>query len=262
MLYLNDSYADEAEAAIAADDRGFLYGEGLFETLTAYEGKIFRLERHLERLRASAKALDISLPLSQEKAGEILAVLIEKNNLSDAYLRITVSSSTILVVAKPLKRYPRELYENGAVIVTTPYYIGPLSRYKTLSYFPNVRARTEAARRGADEALLLDRNGNPAECSASNLFLVKDGTVATPSLESGILPGITRAEVMDIGEAEGIPVVQRLLSLDELRTADEIFITNAIMEIMPVGIFDGVALPAQRSVTKRLAELYTTRTLT
>ena len=103
----------------------------------------------------------------------------------------------------------------------------------------------------------MDRNGNPAECSASNLFLVKDGAVATPPLESGILPGITRAEVIDIGLAEGNPVAQRLISLDELRTADEIFITNTIMGIMPVGTFDGITLPAQRPVTKRLAERYT-----
>ena len=272
VLYLNDSYVDETEAVISAGDRGFLYGEGLFETLAAYKGNIFRLERHLKRLWESALALDISLPLSQEEAGGILKSLIEKNGLSDAYLRINVSSGpadgmvpglkgdpTVLAVARSLTRYPRELYEKGAGIVTTPYYLGPLSHHKTLSFFPNVRARTEAVQRGADEALLLDRNGNPAECSASNLFLVKDGAAATPPLESGILPGITRAEVIDIGTAEGNPVAQRLISLDELRTADEIFITNTIMGIMPVGTFDGIALPAQRPVTERLAECYTTR---
>lgn len=272
ILYLNGLYTDEAEAHISAGDRGFLFGEGLFETMAAYEKKIFRLERHLERLWESASALEIPIPLSRGDAGDILRNLIEKNDLSDAYLRLTVSAGraegmvpdrkafpTVLAVAKPLNHYPAELYAGGAGLVTTPYYLGPLSRYKTLSFLSNVRARTQARQRGADEALLFDRNGNPAECSASNLFMVKDGKTATPPIDTGILPGITRAEVIDIGGSEGIPVEERLISLEELRCADEIFITNTIMGIMPVGTFDEITLPSERPLAKRFAESYAAR---
>ncbi len=259
ILYTNCLYMDEAEARISVSDRGFLFGEGLFETIAAYDREIFRLERHLDRLWESAGVLEIPIPFSREEAEDILRNLIEKNDLSDAYLRITISTGTVLAVAKPLKRYPSKLYKEGARLVTTPYYLGPLSRHKTLSFFPNVRARTQARQREADEALLFDRNGNPAECSASNLFMVKDGKVATPPLEAGILPGITRAEVIDIGGQEGISVAERPVSLDELRYADEIFITNTIIGIMPVGTYDEIILPEERPMTRRLARIYTAR---
>lgn len=268
-VYLNGDYLDEADAALSVEDRGFLYGEGLFETLAAYGSKIFRLEKHLDRLRRSADDLDIPVPLENGRAGTVFEALMERNGLSDAYLRITLSTGcapgmvprepgepTLFAVARPLKRYPRDLYERGARIVTTRYYLGPLSRHKTLSYFTNTRARREAVERGADEAVLFDRGGNPAECSASNLFVVRDNRIATPAPDSGILPGITRDEIIGICRDEGIVLDERTVLLDELRSADEAFLTNTLMGVLGVASVDDVSLPPDRPLTTRLAECY------
>jgi branched-subunit amino acid aminotransferase/4-amino-4-deoxychorismate lyase len=268
-VYLNGNYLDETNAALAASERAFLYGEGLFETLAAYGGRIFRLEKHLDRLRRSAAELGIAVPLEPAQAGAMLEELMKRNGLSDAYLRLTLSAGrapgmvpqeqgepTVFAVARPLTQYPPDLYERGARIVTTRHYLGPLSRHKTLSYFTNTRARREAVEKGADEAILFDRAGNPAECSASNLFVVRDGRVSTPALDSGILPGVTREEIIGICRAEGIPVEERIVLLEELRSADEVFLTNTLMGVLGVAAVDDVSLPPDRPVTARLAERY------
>lgn len=272
VLYVNGSYEEEETAAISALDRGFLYGEGLFETLAAYGGNIFRPERHLSRLWESAQALEILLPFSEEECGAILEELLSKNGLSDAYIRLTVSRGTgegmvredageptVIGVARPLKPYPDNLYRSGARVVTTSYHLGPLSRHKTLSFITNIRARAEARKRGAHEGILFDRRGDPAECSASNIFTVKDGKVITPSLESGILPGITRAEVIDICRVDGIPVEERSLLLDETRSADEMFLTNTIMGVMGVAAVDDVTLPSERPMVDLISAKYFAR---
>jgi len=269
IVYLNGDYPDETDAALAASERAFLYGEGLFETLAAYGGTVFRLEKHMTRLRRSGAELGIAVPLESERAGEVFAELMKRNGLSNAYLRLTLSAGrapgmvprgqgepTVFAVARPLTQYPPDLYERGARIVTTRYYLGPLSRHKTLSYFTNTRARREAVERGADEAILFDRGGNPAECSASNLFVVRDGRVSTPALDSGILPGITREEVVDLCRTEDILVDERIVLLDELRSADEVFLTNTLMGVLGVASVDDVSLPTDRPVTARLAEGY------
>lgn len=271
-VYLNGEYVDETEAAISACDRGFLYGQGLFETFAAYSGKIFRLDRHLDRMFASASALGMPVTLSSDEADDILNELLDRNNLSDAYLRLTISAGcapgmvptgpgeqTVLAVAGKLKRYPREMYERGARVITTQYRLGPLSMHKTLSYFPNVLARTQADEAGADEALMLDDRGRPAEGSASNIFAVAGGTVITPHLSCGVLPGVTRAEVLDIAREEGIPIEEKSPGEAILELADELFLTNTIMGVMPVGRIDGKELPARRPVTQRLAKTYTAR---
>ena len=268
-VYLNGDYLDEANAALAASERAFLYGEGLFETLAAYGGRIFRLEKHMNRFRRSAADLGIAVPLEPAQAGAMFEKLMERNGLSDAYLRLTLSPGrapgmvpqepgepTVFAVARPLKRYPADLYERGARIVTSRYYLGPLARHKTLSYFTNTRARREAVEKGADEVILFDRGGNPAECSASNLFVAKEGRVTTPSLDSGILPGITREEVIEICRGERIPVEERIVLLEELRSADEVFLTNTLMGVLGAASVDDVSLPPDRPFTARLAECY------
>jgi len=268
-VYLNGAFLNEADAALSPEDRGFLYGEGLFETLAAYGGNIFRLAKHLHRLRRSSAALGIPVPPGNEQAGAVFGELMERNGLSDAYLRITLSAGrargmvprepvepTVFAIARPLKRYPPDLHERGARIVTTRYYLGPLSRHKTLSYCTNTLARREAVEKGADEAVLFDRGGNPAECSASNLFVVKGGCVSTPAPDSGILPGITREEVIGICRDEGIPVEERIVLLDQLRSADEVFLTNTLMGVLAVASVDDVSLPPDRSLTRRIAERY------
>jgi branched-chain amino acid aminotransferase len=267
--YLNGSFRDESDAALDTADRGFLYGEGLFETLAAHEGRIFRLEKHYDRLRRSADALDVPLSLGENDMSGIFRELMERNGLVDAYLRLTVSTGraagmvpeepgdpTVLAVAGPPRRYGRELYERGARIVTTPYYLGPLAAHKTLSFFPNTRARREAKEKGADEAILFDRRGNPAECSASNFFIIKEGRISTPSLDSGILPGITREEIIGICRGEGIPLEERTVLLDELRSADEMFLTNTLMGVLGVASIDDVSLPSERPLTGRIAAEY------
>ena len=164
-----------------------------------------------------------------------------------------------LALAKPLTGYPEELYRDGAAIITTSFYLGPLSRHKTLSFLPNIRARAEARAAGADEGIISDRDGSPAECTASNLFTVRSGTVITPPLDCGILPGVTRAEVLDICRSEGVPVEERRLSSPDLASADEIFLTNSLMGVLPVGRLDGAPLPAERPVAEALAGSYGAR---
>jgi len=261
--------------AVGVSDRGLLYGDGLFETLRAYDAAPFLLEEHLERLSASAAELRICDSLEAEAIGRDVAELLRANGLRDAYIRITLTRGahtgrlelepaarpTVCIVARPLRPLPPRLYDEGmtAIIASVRQNAdSPLPRHKTLNYLANLVARTEAREQGADEAILLNTRGEVAEAASSNLFLLSGGRLITPSLEANILPGITRRVVLRLAEAAGCATEERTVGPDELGRADEVFLTNSIVGIVPVRAIDGrpVGSGAPGPTTRKLHAAY------
>lgn len=274
IVYLNGSLVPEFQARLSPLDYGFLYGYGLFETMRAYSGHIFRLEKHLDRLHRSAKFLGMdsdSVP-DLEKA---LYDTLRANNLSDARIRLTVSGGegntipdllahqapTVLIVASSYSPYPSQAYEQGFTAIVSRIRRNtqtPVSAIKSLNYLDSLLARREAKLAGADEAILLNEQGFLAEASTSNIFLASGDTLLTPSDDSGILPGITREAVLEIACSSGMKTMVRKVALEDLHQADEAFVTNSLIEIMPLTrvssqvIGSGIA----GKITQRLIEAY------
>ena len=249
LVHLNGSLVPRSDARIAALDYGFLYGYGLFETMRAYGGRVFRLDRHLDRLGRSAERLGIAVetPALENAVVET----IRANGLSDARLRLTVSAGeggtvpdpgtceepTVLVVAGHYQPLPDGVYQRGFRAVVSSIRRNsqsPLTGMKSLNFLESMLARREARVAGADEALLLNERGLLAEASMSNVFLVSDGALRTPGLSCGVLPGITREVVLELAKKNGIDTAECELTLDELRQAEEAFLTNSVMEVMPL----------------------------
>ena len=253
LLWVNGKLLPVGQAALDPRDRGFTLGDGLFETMRARGGAVLRIERHLSRLRAGAAVLGLSpLPKDEELADAIVGTLAA-NELAEAAVRLTVSRGvperrgllpepeprpSVVVHAEPFAGYPDELYARGvrAVISGIPRNErSPLSRIKSLNYLGNVLARREAEARGADDALLLNTAGDLACASAANLFLLLDGTLVTPSVTSGTLPGTVRELLTsELAPRVGLEVVERTVRPQELRAAEEAFLTNALMGIVPL----------------------------
>jgi len=254
LVYLNGTLLPRSQARISPFDHGFLYGYALFETMRAYSGRIFRLRQHLDRLASSAKL--IGLPPGNHDLEEACCETLEANRLSDARVRLAVSIGegestpdppkqpvpTVLVIASSYTPPPPAAYERGYKTIISPIRqnsLSPLSRIKSANYLTNLLARADAKASGADEALLLNESGFLCEGSTSNVFLVKDGRLKTPGEESGCLPGITRRAVMELSPVLGIEVMQGEIRPEELLLADEVFITNSLLELMPVRELDG-----------------------
>jgi len=261
IIYLNGRLISRSKAKLSSFDHGFLYGYGLFETMRAYQGHIFRLARHLARLRRSAQSLGLThsilhvVEVKQSLETACMATL-EVNKLKDARLRLTVSAGegdmtpdpgtcsnpTVLVTARNLVPLPPEKYESGfkaALSSLRRNSQSPLSRLKSTCYMENILARMAARVAGCDEAILLNEQGYLAEGSTTNIFLASNGELITPSLESGVLPGITREAVLEIARASNIKTMERQVELKELIEAEEAFVTNSILELMPLTWFDG-----------------------
>jgi len=254
-LYLNGEIIEDKDAAISVDDRGFLLGDGLFETMRAYGGRVFRLNAHLARLRESAEFLRISCDLTDADVGEAISELLERNACPDAYVRLTLTRGplekglrldgsgrpTVLIRVRPFSPHPDELYKRGARLVLSSVRrnsASDLPRHKTLNYLPCLLAKQGAVDAGAFGAVMLNEYGQVAEESLSNLFIVREGRLATPPVHCGLLPGITRAVVMELAGANDVPCDERVLSPADLFGADECFLTNTLMEIMPVRSLD------------------------
>ena len=275
-VFLNGAVVDESEALIAMNDRGVLFGDGVFETVRAYEGKPFRLERHLERLRAGCRELRISDIPRDKELRDILSELYRLNVASgDAYMRITLTggpfdgnrtlersgSSGVYVVVKPFEGYPAHYYERGMRVIVSRIRkneSSPLSRIKSNNYLDNLVAKQEAKDRGADDALLLNGGGYLAEGTSSNLFLVQHGMVATPGIECGLLPGITREVVLELCEEYGVVCETGLFVLDDLLGADEAFFTVSTGEIVPIAEVEGspIGFRCPGPFCLRLADAY------
>jgi len=255
------------EPAISALDGGFMYGEGLFETMRAYAGTVFRLNQHLERLLISSDELSFRPPTGQHLTAAVTEAL-EASEMGDAIVRLTVtpgiagsSTPTVVVLVRPLSLPPKQLYEAGCQAVSVAAaQVGesPLRRIKSLNYLDKLLAQRAAARRGAHEAILVDPDGCVVEGAMRNLFAVMDGELVTPPLSRGFLPGVTRAAVLEIAKAQGIGCRERDLLLTELYGAQEAFLTSSVAEIIPVASVDGnrMGAGATGAVTSRLTEGY------
>ncbi|MFO0792806.1 MAG: aminodeoxychorismate lyase [Candidatus Brocadiaceae bacterium] len=255
-IFLNDAIVEDTAGHLSTYDRGFLYGDGLFETIRAYSGKPFRLADHIERLSNSAKYLDIPFLQTTQEIQNIIEQLLELNNVTDAYIRMTLSRGwsvngfipaqkcypTFVIQVKEISLYPGPLYKTGVSLITSPVRRStscPISRHKTLNYLTNYLQKKEAIHRGVHDVLVLNTDGYIAECSVSNIFIVEKGVVITPSLMANILPGVTRKIVMELCAKNGIHVSEELFGLERVLSADEIFLTNSLMEVMPVSRIDG-----------------------
>jgi len=274
-VYLNGDLIPRSLARLSPFDHGFLYGYGLFETLRAYDGSIFRLDRHLARLHRSAQTLGIAAKLSSFDLQKACSDVLEANKLSDARLRLTISAGagdmtpnpdtcsdiTVFIAARRLLPLPPETYRRGFRIIVSSLRRNsqsPLSRLKSSCYVENVLARQEARAASADEALVLNERGLVAEGSTSNIFLVKGKLLLTPSIESGALPGITREAVLELAQAMKLEAFEREIELAELTEAAEAFLTNSILEIMPLTRFDDKSLGPGKpgALTERLMSTY------
>jgi len=275
FIFLNGKIIPDTDANISSGDRGFLYGDGIYETLRSYNGTPFKLSEHLGRMRDSAKQLKISFGYTNKDISEWINKLIEKNCSQDAYIRITLSrgagggrlqmdegiESTILVQVKPLTPYDRRLYEEGMSLVVSNYRRStscPISCHKTTNLLKSIMMKEEAKKRSADEAIIVNTEEYVTECVVSNIFFVNNGKVVTPSLNTNILPGITRSTVLDICNESSIPAGEERFKVETLLNADEVFITNSLMEIMPVSKIDdtkiGKVIPGK--VTQQLMSVY------
>lgn len=256
--YINGKFVEREQATVSVFDHGFLYGDGVFEGIRSYSGRVFRLDAHIDRLYKSAKAIDLAIPLSSKEMTEATLESLRINELLEAYIRLVVTRGsgdlglnprkvhtppTIVIVPDKLALYPKERYENGLeVCIVSVRRIPPDSlspAIKSLNYLNNILAVIEVNQRGLHEGILLNQQGYVAEATADNIFVIKDGRISTPHINAGALPGITRGAVLDICRTIGIPVREDWLTAYDLYTADEMFLTGTGAELIPVVKVDG-----------------------
>ena len=274
-MYVAGRIVPMAEATVSALDAGLLLGAGLFETLRTYGGRPMRLTGHLARLRASGNLLRILVRETDEQIAGIISLLAAVNGVPDARLRITATRgplaaeleddkappATLLVTAGPMMPYPKELYETGAMVVVSDIRANetdPVTFHKATGYMMNLLALRDAHRARATEALRFNTKNRLAEGAMSNVFLVSGGRLLTPPVEDGLLAGVTRAAVLELAPAAGVAAEQRSLTVHDLLEADEVFLTNSIMEVMPVVRVERHEIGGGRPgpVTRKLAEAY------
>lgn len=254
-IYLNGELVLDDEAVISPYDHGFLYGHGLFETMRAYNGRVFCLEEHLERLKWGSQVLGWPVWFDADHLSSAIGQTLEKNGLLDASVRLTVSRGigashpdpstckqmTIVIFAAAIHSPSDEVYEQGWHLVTAHIrrnVTSPLCNIKGANYLDNILAKAEAQKEGGNEALLLNTQGSVSEGTMCNVFCVIGGRLITPDRTSGLLPGITRAAVLQIARQTGISVEERQIYPDELRGISEMFITSSLLEIMPITLLD------------------------
>jgi branched-chain amino acid aminotransferase len=275
-IFLNDRFVRKEDAMVSVFDHGFLYGDGVYETLRAYGGRLFRLRQHLTRLRRSASLIGLEIPIVEQDLIAVLQEAMKRNNLTDAYLRITVSRGegnigldprlcprpTVVVISLPLQPYPVELFNAGvslAIVNIRRNLAAALPpMIKSLNFLNNILAKQEASRAGAFDGLMLNAEGHITECTTSNMFFVKNQCVYTPSVACGILDGITREIVLSLAREQEFATEEGCYLTEALLEADECFLTNTTMEIMPVRDIDTrpIGKEGPGPVTGRLRELF------
>lgn len=257
-VFLNGEFVPSEQAQVSIYDHGFLYGDGAFEGIRAYNGRVFKLKEHVERLYSSLKALGIKLTYDSDKFAANIEKLVEMNGVGDGYIRVTVSrgtalgldpknikgEATVVISTDRLALYPQAMYENGLEVVTVatrvanPQVLEP--RIKSLGkYVANIQAKLEANQVGAGEGLMLTEDGYVAECTGDNIFYIKGGVVYTPPAYVGILEGITRGTVIDLLKEMSVEVVEKVFTRFDLYTADEAFLTGTAAEVIPMVVLDG-----------------------
>jgi len=272
-IYLNGKIVPSKEAVISVFDHGFLYGDGIYETIRVYEGVIFRLDEHLQRLFRSASLIGLTIPLAVNPLKVSIYKTLIANKLRNAYIRLTVSRGrgaigldpdlcpepTIVIIVQELKEYPKTFYEKGITLIiaeTRRNLKGAIDpRIKSLNFLNNILAKIEAKKKGVYEALLLNVYGKLTEGTISNIFFYKDGVIYTPSVDCGILDGITRGLIIDLAKREDLKIKEGKFKREDLYAAEEVFITNTTMEVMPVAKVDDQGY-AVGSLAKLLRKVY------
>jgi branched-chain amino acid aminotransferase len=257
LIYLNGAMVPKEEAKVSVFDHGFLYGDGVFEGIRVYEGRIFRLEEHVARLYESARTLELHVPMEQPEMIDAITRTVAANDKDDAYVRVVVSRgpgdlgidpakcprATVVILVDSIVMYPREVYDFGIDLVTSSIRRVPMEsldpRVKSLNYLNNILAKLEAKNAGCLEAIMLNHQGLVAECTGDNLFIVKHGRLETPAVTQGALAGITRGVVLEIAAELGIEGLETELALHDVYNADECFLTGTAAEIVPVVSVDG-----------------------
>lgn len=278
-VYINGRLYDKQDAKISVYDHGLLYGDGVFEGMRIYGGKVFRMQDHLERLWHSAKAIWLEIPMSMQDLADAVNQTVKANGLADGYVRLIVtrgagtlgldphstSDPQVIIIADLISLYPQEFYEKGLEIITVstvrnhPAALSP--RIKSLNYLNNILAKIEGLQAGCVEALMLNHRGEVAECTGDNIFLVTRGQLLTPPIDAGILEGITRAVVIEIAVDAGIEVREIPLTKHDVYIADECFLTGSAAELVPVvkvdsrRIGDGLPGPITQQLLTRFHEL-------
>lgn len=251
-IYMNDKLVDQSEAMVSVFDHGLLYGDGIFEGIRLYEGCVFKLDEHLERLEYSAKAIMLDLPWSREELSAVVCETCRANGLKNGYIRLVVTRGVgslglsikncdkpqLIVIADTIQLYPKEFYQKGLEIITVPTRrINPAAMpptVKSLNYLNNILAKIEAQHLGYHEAIMLNDQGYVAECTGDNIFVVHKGELITPATSAGALKGITRDTALDIAEELGLPARESNLTRYDLWVADELFLTGTAAEIIPI----------------------------
>jgi branched-chain amino acid aminotransferase len=257
QIYIDGEFFDQADAKVSVFDHGLLYGDGIFEGIRFYNGRVFRMEAHMDRLWESARSICLEIPISREEMDEALLETIRQNGLRDGYVRLIVTRGignlglnpaqckrpSVIVIASTIALYSEETYRRGLTVVTVATRRMGLATLnpaiKSLNYLNNVLARIEANLANADEALMLNDAGNIAECTADNVFVVKRGQIMTPPITAGALRGITRSVVFDIATELGIEISEPQLTRHDLYIADEAFLTGTAAEVIPMIKVDG-----------------------
>jgi branched-chain amino acid aminotransferase len=279
QIYISGKFFPQEDAKISVFDHGLLYGDGVFEGLRSYRGKVFRLDEHIRRLYESAKAIWLEIPMSPEEMREAVNESVRTNKIDDGYIRLVVtrgagtlgldpnrcSNPQVIIIADAIALYPKDLYEKGLDIVTVsvqrnhPAALSP--RIKSLNYLNNILAKIEGIQAGCIEALMLNHKGEVAECTGDNIFVVRHGILQTPPLEAGILEGVTRDAVIEVALEAGIEVRELPLTKHDVYIADECFLTGTAAEIIPVVRVDSRVIgsgkpgPMTRDLEKRFKKL-------
>ncbi len=256
-IYIDGKYYDQKNAKISVFDHGLLYGDGIFEGIRAYNGRVFKLAEHVERLFCSAKSILLKIPLTPEQVARAVVDTCRKNKIRDGYIRLVITRGpgtlglnphkcthpAVIVIADKIQLYATEVYQRGLEIVTVAttrnLHSALNPAIKSLNYLNNIMAKIEALNAGFEEAIMLNAEGYVAECTADNIFIVKGGQLLTPSLSAGALHGITRGVVMELASQNGLAVSEPNLTRHDLFNADECFLTGTGAEIIAVVKIDG-----------------------
>jgi len=256
-VYIGGKLFDKADAKISVYDHGLLYGDGVFEGIRSYAGRVFRLREHVDRLYDSARSIHLEIPMTRADMSQAVVDTLAANKLKDAYIRLIVTRGAgslgldprkttdpqVIIITDTISLYPAELYEHGLKIITAgtmrnhPSALNP--RVKSLNYLNSILAKIEGTNAGCLEALMLNHKGEVAECTGDNIFAVRRGALHTPSIDAGILEGITRDAVIELARKAGIAVFERAMDRHDIYTADECFLTGTAAEVIPVVECDG-----------------------
>lgn len=276
LIYIDGEFVKRSDAKVSVFDHGLLYGDGIFEGIRAYNNRVFRLDDHVDRFFAAAKAIMLDIPNTKAEIKEIVTETCRKNNLRDGYIRLVATrgvgdlglspakcaAPTVFCIAAGISLYPKEMYENGLPVITATQRRNKATvvdpQIKSLNYLNNILAKIEANRAGAQEAIMLTHDGIVAECTGDNIFIVKDGVIYTPPIHVGILDGITRRTVIELAKKADYEVRETEFTLFNVYNADECFLTGTAAECIAVTSADGRVIGDGKAgeITKKLLELF------